>query len=106
MSIGAHKVRMTIEVQMDDYQRDQLEISKNTQVLGGNIVRLDWQGGLFDEVEQYRHLFNAVDSDLMCIIFDNNEDEDFINEIKQEITWAITPILNAKRRVILEGENE
>ena len=37
-------VRMTIEVEMDDYQRDQLEISKNTQVLGGNIVRLDWEG--------------------------------------------------------------
>lgn len=35
------KVRMTIEVEMEDYQRDQLEISKNTQVLGGNIVQLD-----------------------------------------------------------------
>ena len=48
------KVRMTIEVQMDDYQRDQLEISKSTQVLGGNVVRLDWEGGLFDEVDGYR----------------------------------------------------
>ena len=28
MSIGINKVRMTIEVEMDDYQRDQLEISK------------------------------------------------------------------------------
>ena len=94
------KVRMTIEVEMDDYQRDQLEISKSTQVLGGNIVRLDWEGGLFDEVEQYRHLFNAVDSDLMCIIFDNNEDKELA------IKRVITPIIKAKRRATLEGENE
>ena len=100
------KVRMTIEVQMDDYQRDQLEISKSTQVLGGNIVRLDWEGGLFDEVEQYRHLFNAVDSDLMCIIFDNNEDKEFIDELQLAIKRVITPIIKAKRKAILEGENE
>ncbi|WP_448756993.1 hypothetical protein [Aggregatibacter sp.] len=100
------KVRMTIEVEMDDYQRDQLEISKSTQVLGGNIVRLDWEGGLFDEVEQYRHLFNAVDSDLMCIIFDNNEDKEFIDELQLAIKRVITPIIKAKRRAILEGENE
>jgi len=100
------KVRMTIEVQMDDYQRDRLEISKSTQVLGGNIVRLDWEGGLFDEVEQYRHLFNAVDSDLMCIIFDNNEDKEFIDELQLAIKRVITPIIKAKRRAILEGENE
>ena len=100
------KVRMTIEVGMDDYQRDQLEISKSTQVLGGNIVRLDWEGGLFDEVEQYRHLFNAVDSDLMCIIFDNNEDKEFIDELQLAIKRVITPIIKAKRRAILEGENE
>ena len=100
------KVRMTIEVEMDDYQRDRLEISKSTQVLGGNIVRLDWEGGLFDEVEQYRHLFNAVDSDLMCIIFDNNEDKEFIDELQLAIKRVITPIIKAKRRAILEGENE
>ncbi|AAX88296.1 hypothetical protein MY716_03600 [Haemophilus influenzae] len=47
------KVRITIEVEMDDYQRDQLKISKNTQVLGGNIVLLDWEGGVFDEVDGY-----------------------------------------------------
>ena len=76
------KVRMTIEVQMDDYQRDQLEISKSTQVLGGNIMRLDWEGGLFDEVDGYRKLFNAVDSNLMSIAFDNMEDEAFIGELQ------------------------
>ena len=100
------KVRMTIEIEMDDYQRDQLEISKNTQVLGGNIVQLDWEGGVFDEVDGYRKLFEAVDSNLMGIAFDNMEDEAFIGELQLVIKRVITPIIKAKRKAILEGENE
>nr|DAS95191.1 MAG TPA: hypothetical protein [Caudoviricetes sp.] len=100
------KVRMTIEVEMDDYQRDQLEISKNTQVLGGNIVQLDWEGGVFDEVDGYRKLFEAVNSNLMGIAFDNMEDEAFIGELQLAIKRVITPIIKAKRKAILEGENE
>ena len=100
------KVRMTIEVEMEDYQRDQLEISKNTQVLGGNIVQLDWEGGVFDEVDGYRKLFEAVDSNLMGIAFDNMEDEAFIGELQLAIKRVITPIIKAKRKAILEGENE
>ncbi len=100
------KVRMTIEVEMDDYQRDQLEISKNTQVLGGNIVQLDWEGGVFDEVDGYRKLFEAVDSSLMGIAFDNMEDEAFIGELQLAIKRVITPIIKAKRKAILEGEND
>lgn len=100
------KVRMTIEVEMEDYQRDELEISKNTQVLGGNIVRLDWEGGLFDEVDGHRKLFEAVDSNLMGIAFDNMEDEVFIGELQLAIKRVVTPIIKAKRKAILEGENE
>lgn len=100
------KVRMTIEVEMEDYQRDQLEISKNTQVLGGNIVQLDWEGGVFDEVDGYRKLFEAVDSSLMGIAFDNMEDEAFIGELQLAIKRVVTPIIKAKRKAILEGENE
>ena len=100
------KVRMTIEVEMDDYQRYQLEISKNTQVLGGNIVLLDWEGGLFDEVDGYRKLFHAVDSNLMGIAFDNMEDEVFIGELQLAIKRVVTPIIKAKRKAILERENE
>ena len=100
------KVRMTIEVEMDDYQRDQLEISKNTQVLGGNIVQLDWEGGVFDEVDGYRKLFEAVDSSLMGIAFDNMEDEAFIGELQLAIKRVVTPIIKANRKAILEGENE
>lgn len=100
------KVRMTIEVEMEDYQRDQLEISKNTQVLGGNIVQLDWEGGVFDEVDGYRKLFEAVDSNLMGIAFDNMEDEAFIGELQLAIKRVITPIIKAKRKAILEGKNE
>lgn len=100
------KFRMTIEVEMDDYQRDQLEISKNTQVLGGNIVQLDWEGGVFDEVDGYRKLFEAVNSNLMGIAFDNMEDEAFIGELQLAIKRVITPIIKAKRKAILEGENE
>lgn len=100
------KVRMTIEVEMDDYQRDQVEISKNTQVLGGNIVQLDWEGGVFDEVDGYRKLFESVDSDLMGIAFDNMEDEAFIGELQLAIKRVVTPIIKAKRKAILEGEND
>ena len=100
------KVRMTIEVEMDDYQRDQLEISKNTQVLGGNIVQLDWEGGVFDEVDGYRKLFEAVDSNLMGIAFDNMEDEAFIGELQLAIKRAVMPIIKAKRKAILEGDDE
>ena len=100
------KVRMTIEVEMEDYQRDQLEISQNTQVLGGNIVQLDWEGGVFDEVDGYRKLFEAVDSSLMGIAFDNMEDEAFIGELQLAIKRVVTPIIKAKRKAILEGKNE
>lgn len=94
------KVRMTIEVEMDDYQRDQLEISKNTQVLGGNIVQLDWEGGVFDEVDGYRKLFEAVDSNLMGIAFDNMEDEAFIGELQLAIKRVIVSIDRKKGKVI------
>ena len=97
------KVRITIEVEMDDYQRDQLEISKSTQVLGGNIVRLEWEGGLFDEVDGHRKLFHTVDSNLMGIAFDNMEDEVFISELQLAIKRVVTPIIKAKRKAILEG---
>lgn len=97
---------MTIEVEMEDYQRDQLEISKNTQVLGGNIVQLDWEGGVFDELDGYRKLFEAVDSSLMGIAFDNMEDEAFIGELQLAIKRVVTPIIKAKRKAILEGKNE
>ena len=100
------KVRMTIEVEMEDYQRDQLEISKNTQVLGGNIVQLDWEGGVFDEVDGYRKLFEAVDSSLMGIAFDNMEDEAFIGELQLAIKRVVTPIIKAKRKAILEADDE
>lgn len=100
------KVRITIEVEMDDYQRDQLEISKNTQVLGGNIVLLDWEGGVFDEVDGYRKLFEEVDSNLMGIAFDNMKDETFISELQLAIKRVVTPIIKAKRKAILEDENE
>lgn len=36
-----NKVRMTIEIELDDYKRDSLAISAKTEVLGGTIVRLD-----------------------------------------------------------------
>ncbi|TPH25029.1 hypothetical protein EUX48_02290 [Haemophilus haemolyticus] len=100
------KVRITIEVEMDDYQRDQLKISKNTQVLGGNIVLLDWEGGVFDEVDGYRKLFEVVDSNLMGIAFDNMKDETFIGELQLAIKRVVTPIIKAKRKAILEGKNE
>lgn len=100
------KVRITIEVEMDDYQRDQLKISKNTQVLGGNIVLLDWEGGVFDEVDGYRKLFEVVDSNLMSIAFDNMKDETFIGELQLAIKRVVTPIIKAKRKAILEGKNE
>lgn len=100
------KVRITIEVEMDDYQRDQLKISKNTQVLGGNIVLLDWEGGVFDEVDGYRKLFGVVDSNLMGIAFDNMKDETFIGELQLAIKRVVMPIIKAKRKAILEGENE
>lgn len=100
------KVRITIEVEMDDYQRDQLKISKNTQVLGGNIVLLDWEGGVFDEVDGYRKLFEVVDSNLMGITFDNMKDETFIGELQLAIKRVVTPIIKAKRKAILEGKNE
>ncbi|KOE63899.1 hypothetical protein [Aggregatibacter actinomycetemcomitans] len=100
------KVRMTIEIEMDDYQRDRLEISKSTEVLGGNIVQLDWEGGLFNEVKQYRHLFNAVDSDLIFIIFDNTEDAEFVSELQLAIKRVVTPIIKAKRRAVLESLND
>lgn len=100
------KIRITIEVEMDDYQRDQLKISKNTQVLGGNIVLLDWEGGVFDEVDGYRKLFEVVDSNLMGIAFDNMKDETFIGELQLAIKRVVTPIIKAKRKAILEGKNE
>ncbi|RZN55578.1 hypothetical protein [Avibacterium paragallinarum] len=94
------KVRMTIEIEMERYQLEQLEISSKTEVLGGNIVRLDWEGGVFDEVDGYRNLFNIVDPSLMSVLFDNLEDEHFVNESQLAIKRVITPILIDKRKEI------
>lgn len=69
-------------------------------------MQLDWEGGVFDEVDGYRKLFEAVNSNLMGIAFDNMEDEAFIGELQLAIKRVITPIIKAKRKAILEGENE
>lgn len=98
------KVRMTIEIEMERHQLEQLEISSKTEVLGGNIVRLDWEGGVFDEVDGYRNLFNIVDPSLMSVLFDNLEDEDFTNELQLAIKRAITSIIKDKRKAILESK--
>lgn len=93
------KVRMTIEVEMQEYQREQLEISASTEVLGGKIVQLDWEGGVFEEVDHFRHLFNCIDDELMAVIFDNiNKDEDFVNEIQLAIARVVKPIIKVKRK--------
>ncbi len=94
------KVRMAIEIEMERYQLEQLEISSKTEVLGGNIVRLDWEGGVFDEVDSYRNLFHIVDPNLMSVLFDNLEDENFINELQLAIKRAITPIIKDKRAMV------
>ncbi|CDF99711.1 hypothetical protein [Avibacterium paragallinarum] len=98
------KVRMTIEIEMERHQLEQLEISSKTDVLGGNIVRLDWEGGVFDEVDAYRTLFDTIDPNLMMLLFDNLDNEDFVNELQLAIKRAITPVIKDKRKAILESE--
>lgn len=97
-----NKVRMTIEIELDDYKRDSLAISAKTEVLGGTIARLDWEGGLFDEVDVYRSLFNTVGNDLMSVLFDNAEDDDFMCELRGAIAKSINKILAEKRQQIIE----
>lgn len=97
-----NKVRMAIEIELDDYKRDSLAISAKTEVLGGRIARLDWEGGLFDEVDVYRSLFNTVDNDLMSVLFDNAEDDDFMCELRGAIAKSINKILAEKRQQIIE----
>lgn len=97
-----NKVRMAIEIELDDYKRDSLAISAKTEVLGGRIARLDWEGGLFDEVDVYRSLFNAVDDDLMLVLFDNAEDDDFMCEIREAIAKSMNEILKEKQRQQME----
>ncbi|WNY75951.1 hypothetical protein [Pasteurella multocida] len=97
------KVRMTVKIEMERYQFEQLEISSKTEVLGGKIVRLDLEGCVFDEVDGYRNLFNQVDSSLMGIVFENLKDKDFVGELQLAIKQAITPIARDKRKAMLGG---
>lgn len=98
------KVRMTVKIEMERYQFEQLEISSKTEVLGGKIVRLDLEGDVFDEVDGYRNLFNQVDDSLMGIVFENLKDKDFISELQRAIKQAITPIARDKRKAMSGGK--
>ncbi|HDR1845227.1 TPA: hypothetical protein QB600_001878, partial [Pasteurella multocida] len=55
--LGEDKAKIAIEIEMTERQRETIEISKNTDVLGGKISRLDWEGDVFYEVDMYRELF-------------------------------------------------
>ncbi|AWX14248.1 hypothetical protein CEP49_06640 [Mergibacter septicus] len=96
MTDKTRKVRMTLEIEIEEYQRDTLSISKKTKVLGGKIVRLNWEGGLFEEVDSYRQLFNELSSNSVCLIFDNLKDQYFLTELQLAIKRAIKPILRDK----------
>ena len=106
--LGEDKVKIAVEIEMAERQRETIEISKNTDVLGGKISRLDWEGDVFNEVDAYRKFFDLVDSELMGIAttYENLEDENFVTEVQLAIKRVITPIIKAKRKAILEGENE
>ncbi|CWW55764.1 TPA: hypothetical protein ACPPGU_001155 [Haemophilus influenzae] len=103
------KVRVALEVEMFESQRDALEISSKTKVLEyGRITRFDWEGDVFNEVDTYRQFFDLVPSKLMVIAtqYEYLKDENFTLELQLAIKRAITPIIKAKRKAILEGKNE
>ena len=103
------KAYVALEVEMFESQRDALVISSKTKVLEhGRITRFDWEGDVFNEVDTYRQMFDLVPTELMAIAtqYENLKDEDFINELQLAIKRAVTPIIKAKRKAILEGKNE
>ena len=107
--LGENKVKIAVEIEMTERQRETIEISKNTDVLGGKINRLDWEGDVFDEVDMYRELLYFVCSDLMNVVIENFEDKRFIHDLQMAITEAVTPIINGKLvmlDILGDDENE
>ena len=107
--LGEDKAKIAIEIEMTERQRETIEISKNTDVIGGKISRLDWEGDVFYEVDMYRELFHFVCSDLMNVVIENFEDKKFIHDLQMAITEAVTKITSGKLvmlDILGDDENE
>ncbi|WP_249963562.1 hypothetical protein [Histophilus somni] len=54
-----HKPKICLEIEFDDVALQKLTFSANTEVLGGRVTRVDFEGDVFGEVDFYRDLFNG-----------------------------------------------
>ncbi|MDG6895064.1 hypothetical protein [Volucribacter amazonae] len=53
------KVLLTLEIELDESTASKLVFSKNTEVLGGKVLQVNWEGSLFGEVNWYRALLDG-----------------------------------------------
>ncbi|TCJ95933.1 hypothetical protein EV694_1936 [Volucribacter psittacicida] len=59
MELELGKVLLTLEIELDENSASELVFSKNTEVLGGKVLQVNWEGSLFGEVNWYRALLDG-----------------------------------------------
>ncbi|HDX1124386.1 hypothetical protein K7G90_001613 [Pasteurella canis] len=84
------KVLLTLEIEMDEVTADNLAFSKDTEILGGKVKRINWECSLFEVLEWHRSL---LDHDAMTFLLAReNTDERIRNAISKALQELVSEI--------------
>lgn len=84
------KPKICLEIEFDNHNILQdLAFSAKTEVLGGHVTRVDFQGDVFSDVDFYRDLF---DGDQMAFLLSR---EDGVKRAKEEIYYALKSLVGS-----------
>ncbi|HDR0997482.1 TPA: hypothetical protein R4323_000388 [Pasteurella multocida] len=84
------KVLITLEIEIDEVTADNLAFSKDTEILGGKVKRINWEGSLFEELEWHRSL---LDHDAMTfLVARENTDEKIRGAISKALQELVSEI--------------
>ncbi|NNI52009.1 hypothetical protein [Pasteurella multocida] len=82
------KVLLTLEI--DEVTADNLAFSKDTEILGGKVKRINWEGSLFEELEWHQSL---LDHEAMTFLLAReNTDERIRNAISKALQELVSEI--------------
>lgn len=96
------KVLLTLEIEMDEITADNLAFSKDTEILGGKVKRINWEVSLFEEFEWLQSL---LDHDAMTfLVARENTDEKIRNAISKALQELVSEIKEEEE--LISGEDD
>ncbi|HEH9717248.1 TPA: hypothetical protein SIC70_002153 [Pasteurella multocida] len=96
------KVLLTLEIEMDEVTADNLAFSKDTEILGGKVKRINWEGSLFEELEWHQSLLDH--NAMTFLVARENTDEKIRNAISKALQKLVSEI--EEEEELISGEDD